>query len=272
MGPRKIHFVIHLALIPRTAMASFTPIPTSLIDLQSRLPRRFPPEEPDRQVREYLKLLSRLSAFHDRPYSWGYTIFRTVYTPESDETFPKAIECLEFWANHFVMRELEVKRRFNEAPLDPAPNEELARRFYCDIVQDAATLDGADVNEVGKRFDAWVNEHLQPGAQKRMVMGRYSFCIMLDQQGIDHLLQMRDNPPTHEEFRAQLRLHVKILTDWHCDPEEGGRFWLRVGIQHQLFPLCFGLGDSDISELGLPDETDGVYNFYGINPCNPELD
>ncbi|KAL6399715.1 hypothetical protein AUP68_17122 [Ilyonectria robusta] len=253
-------------------MASFTPIPTSLIDLPSRLPRRLPPEEPDRQVRVYLKLLSRLSSFHDRPYSWGYTIFRTVYTPESDETFPKAIESLKLWANRFVMRELEVKRLPNEAPLDPAPNEELARRFYCDIVQDASTLDGAGVEEVGKRFDAWVNEHLQPEAHKRMVMGRYSFCIMLDQQGIDHLPQMRDNLTPHKAFRAQLRLHVKLLTDWQRDPEEGGRFWIRVGIQDQLFPLCFGLGDSDISELGLPDQTDGVHNFYGMFPFHPELD
>lgn len=252
-------------------MASFTPILTSLIDLPSCLPRRYPPEEPDRHVRTWLKRLSKLSSFHDRPYSWGFTIFRTVYTPESDETFPKAIERLKLYAKCFVTEELGLKRLPNKAPLDPAPNEELAQRFYCDIVQDAATLDGADIEEIGKRFDAWVNEHLRPEGRKGTLLGRYSVCIMLDQQGIDHVLQLCEGPTPRKEYRAQLRLYVKVVSDWQREPEDGGRFWLRTGIKSQLFALCFGSEDSDISELGLPDETDGVHNFYGMFPFHPEL-
>ncbi|KPM40399.1 hypothetical protein AK830_g6144 [Neonectria ditissima] len=201
----------------------------------------------------------------------GVHYFRTVYTPESDEALAKAIERLELYAKRFVTEELELKRLPNEAPLDPAPNEELARRFYCDVVEDATTLDGADVEEVGKRFDAWVNEHLQPEGRKGMMLGRYSFCIMLDQQGIDHVLQLCKGPMPREEYRVQLGLYVKVVSGWQREPKEGGRFWLRTGIKSQLFALCFGSEDLDISELGLPDEADGVNNFYGMFPFHPEL-
>lgn len=68
-------------------------------------PRHVGDREPKRLVRQNLRRLNDTAAFHDRPYSWGLTIFRTVYTPASDEAFPRAIERLKQRAHLFVVAE-----------------------------------------------------------------------------------------------------------------------------------------------------------------------
>ncbi|KAI8721626.1 hypothetical protein NCS52_00304500 [Fusarium sp. LHS14.1] len=250
-------------------MTSFGPIAPHLLNQPLRFPNsRYPPEEGNRWVRHSLRDINEKSSFHDRQYSWGFTIFRTIYTPESDEAFPKAIEALHHFANNYATEELSVKPLMNKDPLDPAPNEELARRFYCDIVEDAKDLDGASPDDVAKRFDIWVQEHLQPEGQNHMKMGRFCFCIMLDQQGIDHLLDLRTGEASRGSYRNKLKPYVKVVTEAANWNEEGGeRFWLKVGIKGHLFGLAFGWPeDLDISELGNPDPTDGIHNMYGMYP------
>ncbi|KAI4601906.1 hypothetical protein KJ359_010772 [Pestalotiopsis sp. 9143b] len=246
-------------------MMSFSPIPPDLINV---VPRRIGDQEPKRRVRQNLRRLNDTASFHDRPYSWGLTIFRTVYTPESDEAFPQALERLKQRAHLYAVGELAVKRLPNQNPLDPAPNEELARRFHCDVVEDAALLDGADAEQVGTAFDAWVAAHLQPEGrgQGGQIPGRFEFCVMLDQQGIDHVLQMSPSPPTPRQAREERDFYVKVVTFWQREAAEGGRFWLRVGIKDNLFCLCVGIDDYDMYELGNPDPADGIQNWYGTYP------
>lgn len=110
--------------------------------------------EADRQIRRDLQKISSLSHSQDRPYSWGLTIFRTVYTPESDESFPRAVDNFDMLAQGFALGEMFEERGPREPALDPAPNEALADRFHSDIVEDASALDGAGPDQVGEQFDA----------------------------------------------------------------------------------------------------------------------
>lgn len=85
-------------------------------------------------------------------------MFRTVYTPESDELFPRAVDNFYILAQEFALGELFEERGPREPALDLAPNEALADRFHCDIVEDASALDGAGPDQVGEQFDAWIEK------------------------------------------------------------------------------------------------------------------
>lgn len=209
-----------------------------------------------------LKLLNQQSHFHDRPYTWGFTIFRTIYTPESDERFARAVEELNQLAREYVFDDLSGPREPGQEPFDPRPNEELARRFYCDVIQDAATLDGATPDELGRRFDALVAGHLQPQGRRGIKMGRFCICLMFDQQGIDHFLQVdRANKSLN---RAQYDLYVKAVTEHSYENKEGeDRFWMRLGIRGPLLPFAWHWPDMDITEMGVEGETGRIRNYYG---------
>ncbi|KAK6216186.1 hypothetical protein LQW54_003760 [Pestalotiopsis sp. IQ-011] len=213
---------------------SFSPIPPDLINVA---PRRVGDQEPKRRVRQSLKRLNDTTAS-----------IRGASPSSARRTRRQAAS--------------------NKEPLDPAPNEELARRLHCDVVEDAASLDGADAEQVGTAFDAWVAAHLQPEGrgQGGQIPGRFEFCVMLDQQGIDHILQMTPGPPTPGQAREERDFYVKVVTFWQREAAEGGRFWLRVGTKDNLFTLCVGIDDHDLYELGNPDPADGIQNWYGMFP------
>ncbi|KAF2995164.1 hypothetical protein E8E14_001797 [Neopestalotiopsis sp. 37M] len=252
-------------------MASFEPVQGAFIKVE---PRYKGDPEPRRDVREFLKRLNSGAEGHDRPYCWGLTVYRTTYTAESEETFPRAIARLKELAHDFATRDL--RQKFQRRPniyqpiylpegqsLDPAPSEELSRRFYCDIIEDAASLDGADPQVVARAFEAWITEHKRHPRALGIYWSRYHFCIMLDEQGIDHLLKIVPGEPAPGYWREQLNFYVKVVSIfWQSDIDETRR-WLRVGINDNIFFLATGVTDIDITEIGLEDPEDGVHNWYG---------
>lgn len=253
-------------------MASFEPVPEAFIKIESRYKGD---PEPSRPVREYLKRLNSEAEGHDRPYCWGLTVYRTTYTAESEETFPRAIARLKELAHDFATRDL--RHKFQRRPniyqpiylpegqsLDPAPSEELSRRFYCDIIGDAASLDEADAEVVGRVFDAWIAKHKRLPKARGVFWSRYHFCIMLDQQGIDHLLKIVPGEPAPGYMREQLNFHVKVVSIFWQSCTDESRRWLRVGINDHISILATGIDDVDITEIGLEDPEDGVHNYYGM--------
>ena len=68
-----------------------------------------------------LRLLSQQSHFHDRPYTWGFTIFRTIYTTDSDERFARAIEELNQLAREYVFNDLSGPHEPSQEPFNLAP-------------------------------------------------------------------------------------------------------------------------------------------------------
>ncbi|KAK4194009.1 hypothetical protein QBC40DRAFT_322697 [Triangularia verruculosa] len=107
------------------APPTFPPVPRSL----------FYPRRPKTRDNETALRLEALGASRHTTYAqhlWGFTILRTVYTPESDALFPIA------------MRRLDAK-----AVTDGEPNEELAKRFYCDVIEDKDRLAGIQSDAEG---------------------------------------------------------------------------------------------------------------------------
>lgn len=80
----------------------------------------------------------------------GYTVPRTVYTPESDTLFPVAIDKLKryiHYASHFKRFPMFGARCQVICIAHAEPNDEISRRFYLDIIEDKTNLkklDGSD--------------------------------------------------------------------------------------------------------------------------------
>ncbi|KAK4157598.1 hypothetical protein C8A00DRAFT_29442 [Chaetomidium leptoderma] len=243
-------------------MATFPPIDMAIAAPAFRF---VGDDEPGRGPRRLLQVLAGHDENHNYPYCWGYTIFRTVYTPGSDEAFARAIERLGIYAKAYVNDDIASKRPPNKEPRDPRPNQDLCSRYYNEVVEDGETLANASLEEVGRRFDAWINEHLTPDALQRgsgTSNARFRFCLMLDQESVDNILASPEEP--YLSLRTDRQRQdgwVKVVTDEQRP--EGGRLWFRVGIRHFLWSLWFDSQDPDffLEEQEGVDEGDGVLTF-----------
>jgi hypothetical protein len=252
-------------------MPTFPPIDKAMA---APAPRFIGDDEPKRESRLLLQVLADddHDKSHDYSYSWGYTIFRTVYTPGSDDAFARAIERLAIYAKTYTNGDISFKRLPNQQPRDNVPNTELWSRYYNEVVEDRDTLANATLEEVGRRFDAWISEHLNRDVlpPRGTSNARFCYCLMLDQESIDNILGSPEEPysylPTHNP-----KGWVKVLTDEQRP--EGGRVWLRVGIRHMLWALWFESQDPDFileEQLGV-DNGDGVLTFMDTNPTREDL-
>lgn len=250
-------------------MADFGPIDMAIAN---PAPRYFRDPEPKRFPRELLQLLASHDGSHRYPYCWGFAIFRTVYTPGSDDASARAVARLADYARAFAHGDLVRRPKPNEEAPDPLPNQELWRRYFSEVVEDRDALDGADVQEVGRRFDAWVAGELEERPGRRDVPNsRFRICIMLDAQGVDDVLAMPEDPRDWGR-RGEEERWVKVVTNEMWD-ERGfpgrGRLWLRADVRQAVWSTWFGLEDPDFvyEYVGWSeDEADGALNFWGSPP------
>ncbi|KAK3296336.1 uncharacterized protein B0H64DRAFT_374434 [Chaetomium fimeti] len=127
------------------AAPAFPPVPRSL----------FYPRRPKTRDNETALRLEALGASRHTTYAqhlWGFTILRTVYTPESDALFPIAMRRLDAWARYSPHQGRFPKygqAYESKAVTDGEPNEELAKRFYCDMIEDKDRLAGIQSDAEG---------------------------------------------------------------------------------------------------------------------------
>ncbi|CAI7624023.1 unnamed protein product [Penicillium palitans] len=80
---------------------------------------------------------------------WGYVIYRTTYSAESDTLFPHAIRYIEAC----------IKQAFFQENKEDPTNEpnEIWAKHRSTIVQDPAQFNGASLEAIRAHFEAWVN-------------------------------------------------------------------------------------------------------------------
>ncbi|KAH7113122.1 hypothetical protein B0J13DRAFT_574742 [Dactylonectria estremocensis] len=247
------------------------------IDIAIAYPEpRFPGDvEPGRTSRIALQHLARHDGSHDYAYSWGYTIFRTVYGPGSDEDVAKALDRLAAYAKFFAQKE-HACPVVGQGAFDARPNEELWSRYRCELVQDEQTLADASESEVGERFDAWIRQRRRPFTTAYPVPNaRFLFCLMLDDESLENILALPEDPRAPANYGGAADEDdeggegwIKVISNrMRSEEEEGesGRYWLRVGITDYLWPMWFYPFDPDamLEEMGWRDAEDGVQNLWG---------
>jgi hypothetical protein len=128
--------------------------------------------------------------------SWGYTVLRTVYTPESDTLFPAAIERLKkyvhFWC-HYGRFPSYGEYAESRAIAFAEPNDEISRRFYLDVIEDEGLAD-LDGDGLGDYFRQWVAGVLNSGP-KQDWNPRFCSYLVIDAESLASLAQIPDEPP-----------------------------------------------------------------------------
>ncbi|KAK8137615.1 hypothetical protein PG984_003108 [Apiospora sp. TS-2023a] len=148
--------------------------------------------------------------------SWGYTILRTVYTPESNALFPAAIAKLEVWMRkyHLHINRFPMWGEIGEAKhrnkTNGSINDELGRRFRIELLEDKDRLghlphlDRASHDDIGSLcdvFDTWVASVGQdpPRDENTSISPRFCDCLVVDEEALRSLAALPEDPP---------RLHV----------------------------------------------------------------
>lgn len=110
-----------------------------------------------------------------------------MYTPESDELWPIAMEKLAQIMNHSIDAGLhrEIRRRQKE-PEDPEPNplpERLVRESHKDVIfSDRKFWDRAGIEQIRQHF----TEYLR--ASKGGVYGRFKGCLVIDERSLKSII------------------------------------------------------------------------------------
>ena len=204
---------------------TFGPIPPELLAPE--------PGHSGRQARFHLKSLDAYmevsKELSKHPYgmgSWGYTVLRIVYTPESDTMFPIAMERLRTWVKYFLYQErMPHYPPFPAGPMaNVALNDELWSRFHLDVVEDKDKLDmegpltEASFHTLRDYFRKWVAGLGQdPDEAYIEGYGNSRFCdpIIIDAEALATLCGLPEETPPNrppvdrEEWYKFVRMRKK---------------------------------------------------------------
>lgn len=172
-------------------------------------------ENLDRDAISKLNVLTfRYSHYAQRRYrgwgSWGFTVLRTVYTPESDILFPLAMERLrpvvEYWCHWTRFPGMGASCQEYKVE-DTTYNDELFRRFWLDVVEDREGLGGLDSSsgrDEGERF-GMLAEYFRrwcEGTDTQSDTGdvrhkdpRFTSCLVVDGESLAALVQIPEEVP-----------------------------------------------------------------------------
>jgi len=182
---------------------TFGPVPEPLWASSERYPKKAPRARDHlQQLHQQIRYSTPDSSWGYAHGSWGYTVLRTVYTPQSDALFRAAMERLRkyvrFWCHEgrfpsYGERAEQKQITFAE------PNDELARRFHLDVIDDRerlASLDG-DADGLAGYFRWWVAGVDAGGARGRERGWDPRFCtyLVVDAESLESLAGIPDKPP-----------------------------------------------------------------------------
>lgn len=119
---------------------------------------------------------------------WGYAIYRTVYTPESDELWNSALDKLDRWMNYRIDAELRIHKEWAQ---DPYPERVIHESYRNVIIEDKDLLDGASVDRIRQHFKKWKETITgEPGEVHFGIcsMGRFNACLMVDDRSLKSIV------------------------------------------------------------------------------------
>jgi hypothetical protein len=153
--------------------------------------------EKARTIRKFLEKFSRTgsasSTSHD--WKWGYAIYRTVYTSESDENesdekWDAAIEKLEALMFREIDRELwwrptKLAPIFeSKPPFDATVNEKIKEHMKNHFISDKGLYDNASFDQIRGYFSTLL-QSWDEGANPKP---NSSFCLVIDEEALKSLI------------------------------------------------------------------------------------
>ncbi|KAJ6142760.1 hypothetical protein N7471_002213 [Penicillium samsonianum] len=185
-----------------------------------RLPRQLYPWLPDHFRHLYQWLNST------EP-TWGYTIYRTTYTPQSHASFPRMVDLTTAYIKKGYYDTYESCLRYepNAAEFERTPFDEMWAKYKPRVIEDASQFDGASIDQVRAHFKAW--------ATKRNKLDRfpsYRMFIVIDEESFRTLQNapLPDDLPKTLEDRQ--RHYVKVIEALEEDSEPPFPGWMKCSL------------------------------------------
>ena len=145
---------------------------------------------------------------------WGFSIWRTVFTPGSDSAFARALDTINQWVKH------ECFTQTNRADVSTVIQDhdynsacEVWKRYRNEVIEDR-DLDSASPETVRQRFMAWIESR---GMEQNQT-SRYRYCILIDKDVLETLNRL-PAPPIEGRQEAWQRYSVKVI-DVEIDGED----------------------------------------------------
>ncbi|KAF1998097.1 hypothetical protein P154DRAFT_622070 [Amniculicola lignicola CBS 123094] len=143
--------------------------------------------------RETLRHLQDIQA--NNLQSWGFTIYRTVYTPLSTTLWPTFLTLLDTHIQAELNQELSNDEKYrtdpDAPPLDPTPNQQLWALYRSDVINDKESLDGLSIDRVRELYKERMGGNVMFGAVERR-----SACLVVDQEVFDTIKKVSTSSST----------------------------------------------------------------------------
>ncbi|OBT50514.1 hypothetical protein VE04_08766 [Pseudogymnoascus sp. 24MN13] len=192
--------------------------------------------------------------------TWGFTVFRTVYTPQSDVQFPLFLSKLDVYVKNNIDDELRSDRfsgPSTEPLFDSGPNEEMKRRYANDVIEDPV-LDGASVDDVRDAFTKWLKDN-GVDLEMHQLYARHRVCIMVDEDVLDSVAAGPEDPNQSHEFED---VWVKVV-EYLAPGEQEWQGWLKVGLNALNYFWFNVFAGEDVESMFEASKFDGADVFTG---------
>ncbi|OQD71978.1 hypothetical protein PENPOL_c001G06312 [Penicillium polonicum] len=185
--------------------------------------------------------------------TWGYTIYRTTYTPQSNAAFPRMVDLTTKYMKNAFYKDYEtsLRERSRANEFNITPWDEIWPNYQPRVIEDTSRFDGASIDQLREHFraDAIKRDVLDvfPGYRMFMVIAEESF-------------QTLQNAPFPENSKYEERRHhyVKLVDALEVDPSEDFQGWMKCSLP-SLWEVWSDMQDTaymkDTSSM-IPDDTD----------------
>ncbi|KAJ5356287.1 hypothetical protein N7517_010896 [Penicillium concentricum] len=145
----------------------------------------------------------RLHAAVRSKATWGYVIYRTTYTPQSDTAFSQIVDLLNSYIKQELFSEYDSTPKSKLHSAEPTPYHEIWAQHRPVIMADPVQFDEASIDSIRSHFESWVNSR-----ERR----NHTTCIVIDDESLQAFL---DAQPT-EKWESNRGIHsiryLKVLT------------------------------------------------------------
>ncbi|KAK0378286.1 SCP-like extracellular protein [Colletotrichum limetticola] len=154
--------------------------------------------------------------------SWGYTVLRTAYSEESNTLWPIAMDKLNRWVTQYF---IHANRLVMNKP-DGEVNEELARRFILEVVEDKESeklkvpdlsiASQETVQTLTQVFEEWRRGAIGDISSGLRESPRFCDFLVIDEASVRSLAALPDDLPSTELVpRAERRARNHIWAGVH---------------------------------------------------------
>ncbi|OQE44344.1 hypothetical protein PENCOP_c002G07859 [Penicillium coprophilum] len=146
----------------------------------------------------------RLHAAVRSKTTWGYVIYRTTYTPQSDTAFSQIIDLLNSYIKDELFSEYASTPKSKLHCAEPTPYQEIWAQHLPIIMADPAQFDEASIDSIRAHFESWVNSRARRN---------YTTCIVIDDESLQAFLDARHSEKSKSDRNGIHSIrYLKVLT------------------------------------------------------------